>query len=193
MPVRWDKLPNDRIKWDRNHLERLVERRLSHFSNSKIQKLSQLFEAGTRDEDLYEVLISISGLAPRTLVTVLNSVLINHIQEVEGKPKLMTMDALERGLDTYARTTITNDYTGHTIAELQRVGTTKFVTREVAKAFAISSTGARQKIEKWIGSGLVFRTMPVFTGEGTKPVDQFVVTETRAKRIIERGLELQVW
>jgi hypothetical protein len=190
MPVRWDKLPNDRIKWDRNHLERLVEKRLSHFSNQKINKLNQLFEKDISDNVLYDALISISGLAPRTLVTVLNSTLINHIQEVEGKPKLMTIDSLERGLDTYARTTITNEFTPDTIAQLQRVGMTGFATKDVAKAFAISSTGARQKIEKWTNSGLVRRTMALATGAG-KPVDQFIVADMRAKRIIERGLELQ--
>lgn len=191
MPVRWDKLQNDRIKWDPNHLERLVERRLSHFSNEKVTKLSSLFEDGTTDKDLYAALFAISGMAPRTLVTVLNSILISHIQEVEGNPKLMTIDAVERGLDNYARTTITDDYTSTTIVQLQRVGTTKFITKDVAKVFAISSTGARQKIEKWIDNGLVHRTIPAQTGEGTKPVDQFIVSEPRVRRIIERGLELQ--
>jgi hypothetical protein len=196
MPVRWDKLPNDRIKWDRNHLERLVERRLAHFSGGKVEKLSALFRADASsknptDEQLYDALFALTGMAPRTLVTVLNSILINHIQEVEGNPKLMTMGSIERGLDTYARTTIANDFTLATIAQLQRVGATKFVTKDVAKVFAISSTGARQKIEKWIDNGLVGRTHPVQTGEGTKPVDQFVVSEPRVRRIIERVLELQ--
>lgn len=191
MPVRWDKLQNDRIKWDQNHLERLVERRLSHFSENKIKKLSNLFEGeGSEEKNLYERILSLSGMAPRTLVTVLNSVLINHIQEVEGDPKLMTIESLDRGLDTYACTTITNDYSPQTIAQLQRVGATRFITREVAKVFAISSTGARQKINKWIDSGLVHQSSPLSTGEGKKPVDQFLVSEPRVKRIIERNLDL---
>ena len=191
MPVRWDKLPNDRIKWDQNHLIRLVERRISHFSGDKLKSLSNLFDGENLVEnDLYSALFSLSGMAPRTLVTVLNSVLINHIQEVEGQSKLMTVESLERGLDTYATNTITNDYTPQTIAQLQRVGTARFVTKDVAKVFAISSTGARQKINKWIDSGLVHQTAAISTGEGKKPVDQFLISEPRVKRIVERGLEL---
>lgn len=205
MPVRWDKLQNDRIKWEQKHLERLVERRLEHFSGEKIKKLSELFAFESKlgaageeleelkrelENDLYSRVLSVSGMAPRTLVTVLNSVLINHIQEVEGEPKLMSLESLDRGLDAYASATITNDYSRQTIAELQRVGSTQFVTKEVAKVFAISSTGARQKINKWINNGLVLQTAPVSTGVGTKPVDHFIVSERRLKRIIERKLSL---
>jgi hypothetical protein len=191
MPVRWDKLQNDKIKWDNNHLERLGERRLSHFSSEKITKLSQLFHDGTTDEVLYSMLFPISGVAPRTLVTVLNSVLINHIQEVEGKPILMSRDALDRGIDTYTRKTIVDDYTPDTIGQLQRIGSVLFVTKDVAKAFAISSPGARQKIDKWIDLGLVRKIGNLNLGEGAKPVDQFSVIEPRARRIIERQLDLQ--
>lgn len=201
MPVRWDKLPNDRIKWDQNHLVRLIERRISHFSNNKLSSIDCLFakeeivgneivENEIFEKKIYETIFSISGMAPRTLVTVLNSVLINHIQEVEGNNKLMTMESLERGLDSYAANTITNDYASQTIVQLKRIGNTRFITKDVAKVFAISSAGARQKINKWIDSGLVHQTSAFSTGEGKKPVDQFLISELRVKRIVERNLEL---
>lgn len=191
MHVRWDKLPNDRIKWDRNHLERLVERRLAHFSKDKVTRLVNLFDVDDAEEgNLYQKILSLSGMAPRTLVSVLNSVLINHIQEVEGQPKKMTMASLDRGLDTYSVTTITNDYTLNTITQLQRVGMSKFITKDVTRVFGISSAGARQKINKWIDSGLVYQTSPLVTIEARKPVDQFLVSEPRVKRIIERKLEI---
>ncbi len=190
MPVRWDKLPNETIKWNQEHLERLVERRLSHFSDAKVARLSQLFGDGSTDAQLYAELISLSGLAPRTLITILDSVLTHHIQEHEGEHKPMTMNSLLRGMDNYATTSILNEYTQDTIGQLQKLGATTFVTKDVAKAFTIGQQGARQKIDKWIGIGLARRNGQVFAGERTKPVDQFVISEPRAKRIVERNLNV---
>lgn len=191
MPVRWDKLPNDVIKWDRRHLERLVEARLEHFSDKKIKKLGELFEEKIINEDIiYSQLFSLAGIAPRTLITVLNSVMTNHIQTNEGIGTKLTMESLNDGLNKYAVASILDDYSVGTIGQLKKVGSTSFVTKDVAKIFTISIPGALQKIEKWINSGLVRRDGQRFAGERTKPVDQFVVSEPRAKRIIEMKLEL---
>lgn len=191
LPVRWDKLPNDAIRWDRKLLERLVEKRLEHFSDGKILKISALFEDDIESESsIYDELFAIAGLAPRTLVTVLNSVLTHHIQKNEGSLQKLSLQSLKEGLDSYAATTILNDYSSATIGQLKKVGATSFVTKDVAKAFTISNPGALQKIEKWINSGLVKRDGQRFAGERTKPVDQFIVSEPRAKRIIDSQLDL---
>ncbi|MFZ2320354.1 MAG: hypothetical protein WAW12_10830 [Pseudomonas sp.] len=192
MPVRWDKLPHDSIKWDQRHLVRLVERRLEHFSNQKVKHLLDLFDAAPEEEDyIYAQFLTISGFSPRTLITVLNSVITNHIQSNEGRAIRLTMRSLESGLDNYCSRSILDDYSAATIGQLKRVKTTTFINRDVAKAFTISSPGALQKIEKWINIGLVRRTGQRFAGERTKPVDEFAVSEPRARRIIERNLDLR--
>lgn len=192
MPVRWDKLPHDSIKWDRPHLIRLVERRLEHFSEKRIRKLSELFDAdAATEEEIYSSVLEISGNSPRTLVTVLNSILTNHIQANEGREVLLTNASLESGLDNYCSRSILDDYTAATIIQLKRMQATTFINRDVAKAFTISSPGALQKIEKWINIGLVRRSGQRFSGERTKPVDEFCVSDSRARRIIERRLELR--
>lgn len=191
MPVRWDKLPNDVITWDRHLLVSLIEKRLQHFSNGKVLKISSLFDDDIKDESvIYDALFEVSGLAPRTLVTVLNSVLTHHIQRNEGSIQKLSMQSLTDGLDNYAVRTILNDYSSGSITQLKKVGTTCFVTKDIARAFTISNPGALKKIENWINSGLVRRDGQRFAGERTKPVDQFVVSEPRAKRIVASQLDL---
>lgn len=190
MPVRWDKLPNDKIKWDPKNLQRLVEKRLDHFSEGRIDKLQQLFDGKIQDDGIYPELFSVSGLSPRMLVTVLNAVLTNHIHSNEGNVTPLTAESLAAGLDSYVRVSILDDYSRDTVSQLKKLGMTTFVTKDVARAFTIGQQGARQKIEKWINSGLAIRNGQVFAGERSKPVDQFIISELRAKRLMERQLEL---
>lgn len=190
LPVRWDKLPNDKIKWDSKHLQRLVERRIEHFSSEKIQNLVALCDGKDLEADIYTELLKVSGLSPRMLVTVLNAVFTDHIHANEGVVTPLSLESVKAGLDNFARVTVLDDYSRDTISQLQKLGMTTFVTKDVAKAFSIGQQGARQKIEKWVNSGLASRNGQVFAGERVKPVDQFVISELRAKRIIDRKLEL---
>jgi len=192
MPVRWDKLPNDKIKWDSKHLQRLVERRISFFSHGKLNSMSELFDGKVSDVDIYQQIITLSGLSPRILVTVINNILTDHIHAHEGVITPLNMQAVNNGLDNYARISILNDYSADTISQLKKLNKTTFVTKDVAKAFSIGQQGARQKIEKWISSGLARKNGQVHAGDRVKPVDEFIISESRAKRIVERDLDIYI-
>lgn len=190
MPVRWDKLPNDKIKWDAKHLQRLVERRINFFSNGALNKISELFDHTVIESDVYKQVLALSGLSPRILVTVLNNILTDHIHTHEGIVTPLSMQAVHNGLDNYARISILNDYSPDTIAQLKKLNKITFVTKDVAKAFSIGQQGARQKIEKWINSGLARKNGQVHAGDRVKPVDEFIISEPRAKRVVERDLDI---
>lgn len=192
MPVRWDKLPNDKIKWDSKHLQRLVERRISFFSHGKLNSMSELFDGKVGDADIYQQILTLSGLSPRILVTVINNILTDHIHAHEGVITPLNMQAVNNGLDNYARISILNDYSADTISQLKKLNKTTFVTKDVAKAFSIGQQGARQKIEKWINSGLARKNGQVHAGDRVKPVDEFIISESRAKRIVERDLDIYI-
>ena len=191
MPVRWDKLPNDVIKWDRTLLIQLVQRRLEFFSDDSVKRLGDLLDLATiTEDDAYDAILAVSGMAPRTLISVLNSVLTNHIQRVEGVKTLLTKESLDAGLDNFASSTILDDYTSNTIEQLKKVERLKFGTAEVRKTFSISQQAASQKIEKWIASGLVRRDGQVYSQAGRKPVDQFQISDLKARRVVERQLDI---
>ncbi|MFQ1806988.1 hypothetical protein ACK363_11425 [Aeromonas veronii] len=100
------------------------------------------------------------------------------------------MQAVHNGLDNYARISILNDYSPDTIAQLKKLNKITFVTKDVAKVFSIGQQGARQKIEKWINSGLARKNGQVHAGDRVKPVDEFIISEPRAKRVVERDLDI---
>ncbi len=188
-PVRWDRLPNEKIKWDEKQLRALIEKRLGYFSNGSIKKLTELFGSDVDDDDmLYSLLVSLSGLTPRILITLLDTILTAHIHSADSDAPKLTLKSVEIGMDTYAVNSILNDFSTDTISQLKKLNATEFVTKDVTRAFSISQPAARQKIITWDNMGLVRRDGQISTG--AKPVDKFKILDPRAERIVSRSLDL---
>jgi cobalamin biosynthesis protein CbiD len=187
--VRWDRLPNEKIKWDEKQLRALIEKRLGYFSNGSIKKLTELFGSDVDDDDmLYSLLVSLSGLTPRILITLLDTILTAHIHSADSDAPKLTLKSVEIGMDTYAVNSILNDFSTDTISQLKKLNATEFVTKDVTRAFSISQPAARQKIITWDNMGLVRRDGQISTG--AKPVDKFKILDPRAERIVSRSLDL---
>ncbi|MFM0351571.1 hypothetical protein [Paraburkholderia sp. RL17-347-BIC-D] len=190
MSVRWDRLPNETIKWEKSYLRQLVEARLDHFSKKKVTKLADICDGSVDEKNVYDELTQLAAMSPRKLVTILDTVLTNHIQQNQGHFSKLTRQAFDSGMDLYSTKTVQDEFSPSHIEQITKLPSTEFSNKTVSGLFRISQQASSKKIENWIGAGLARTNGQDHSGSKLRPVDKFLVSDPRAARIIERNLQL---
>lgn len=187
-PVRWDKIPEGEISWNLDFLEKLVARRIDHFSEHKFSSFSDICHDSVDVNKALVKLANISGNSPRNLVTLLDIVIAEHIQANQQDYQKLDEAAFERGMDVFARKSLANSGQTSIANQVAKVKSFTFTTSEVASRFGVSPQAARAKIDSWVHAGLVEYTESLVGASGGRPVDYFAVTDSRLRRIIDRNL-----
>ncbi len=185
--IRFDKIPNGEIAWEVNYLTDLVSRRLSFFSNGKVNSIADICEQGTKIDTVLPELIELTGRSPRQLISALDHILSTHIQRNQGSPRRLDLASFEGGMDSYAIKSLNNSGLLEDARTIAKMGQVRFVTKDVQGLIRQSAQTARSRIDAWISSRLVrpCGTRPMGAG---RPVDEFQVRDPRALRVLSRTL-----
>jgi len=186
--IRFDKIPSGEIYWEVEYLEDLVSRRMSFFSNSKIQSLTDIFEAAIDTSTLLPKLVKLTSRSPRQLISALDHILSSHIQRTQGAPKKLNLEAFEQGMDSYALKSLRDAgllEEARTIAKMQLPN---FVVKDVQGLIRQSAQSARGKIDGWLSTRLIRQSGTRPTGGAGRPVDEFEISDPRASRVLSRKL-----
>ena len=187
-PVRWDKIPNGEIAWSDDYLRQLIGRRLRYFSTERHSSLQDICEATVNAEAIVPGLFELAERSPRNLISLLDITVSQHIQSNQTDYRLLSAASFDRGMDEYARTSLSNSGQIAIATQIAKVKATTFTTRDVASRFGISPQAARGRIENWQGSGLVEYLESKVGPDGGRPVDYFSIGDPRLQRFIERAL-----
>lgn len=185
--IRFDKIPNGEIVWEVKYLTDLVSRRMSFFSNSRVKTLADISESGTDVGALLNDLIELTSRSPRQLISALDHILSTHIQRNQGNPKLLDFTAYQSGMDSYAVKSLDDSGLLEEAKTIAKMRLTTFVTKDVQGLIRQSAPSARGRIDAWIHDRLVRSNGARPTGAG-RPVDEFIVSDPRAVRLVSRGL-----
>lgn len=190
MSVRWDRLPNETIKWEETYLQQLIESRLIHFSDKNVSSLEEICDSGVSVSQLYPALSTLAGMSPRKLISIFDTVLTNHIQQNQGRFAKISQESFDAGMDLYAVKGVTDDYSTSSIEQITKLSEIGFTNKTVSALFRISQQAASKKIDNWISAGLARTNGQDHSGSKLRPVDKFLVADPRAVRIVERKLPL---
>lgn len=187
-PVRWDKIPDGKISWSYNYLTELVARRIEHFSAKRLSSLSDICDDTVCIDGTLKELISLAVSSPRSLITLLDIVVSEHIQANQQSFRKLDEAAFALGMDVYARKSIENSGLTIVADQIAKVKMFEFSSRDVAARFGKGTQVSRARIQSWVSAGLVELTESRVGKAGGRPVDYFIVTDSRVKRIIDRNL-----
>ena len=185
--IRFDKIPNGEIVWEVNYLTDLVSRRMSFYSKGRVKDLADISEPGTNVGKVLSDVIELTGRSPRQLISALDHILSTHIQRNQGGPKKLDAAAFEGGMDSYALKSLRDSGLLDEARVIAKIGQVSFVTKDVQGLIRQSAQTARGRIDKWLDDRLIKADGTRPTGAG-RPVDQFVVLDPRALRVLARGL-----
>lgn len=187
-PVRWDKIPDGKISWSLEYLTELVARRIDHFSERRLTSLADICDDTVSINDTFKALTSLAVSSPRSLVTLLDIVVSEHIQANQQDYRKLDKAAFERGMDVYARKSIENAGLTTFADQIAKVKMFEFSSSDVASRFGKGTQASRARIESWASAGLVEYTESRVGAAGGRPVDYFTVTDSRVRRIVDRNL-----
>jgi hypothetical protein len=193
-PVRLDKIPNTVISWDNRFLVDLTERRLAHFSHSKVSEFSGLCEISVPIEATFEDIVRLSMRSPRELIRVFDTIIREHDEEfalLDSPPRLQKV-SIDRGLDKYSIEALRRSFQREHLQQISRLRMVTFINKDVQQAFRINDQSARNRIRAWTDAGIVSQTgtRQAEGGGAGKPSHEFSVTDFRARRLLDRNLQL---
>lgn len=187
--LRFDKIQRGSISWEPKYLESLIQKRLEHFSGGAINKLEQISVDGTDISMILGELIDLTGQSPRHLITALDAVVSEHAQRNQAVHKRLDKEAFERGMDVYAVRSLTDDGLIDEARQIAKIGTDRFVTKDVQSLLRQSAQSARARIDKWAYElQLVEFAGTRQTASTGRPVDEFCISDARAQRVLDRNL-----
>lgn len=187
--LRFDKIQRGSISWEPQYLERLIQRRLEHFSGGAISSLDQISVAGTDIAVILRELIELTGQSPRHLITALDAVVSEHAQRNQASHRRLDKEAFERGMDAYAVRSLTDNGLIDEARQIAKIGVDRFVTKDVQSLLRQSAQSARAKIERWAYElQLVEPSGTRQTATTGRPVDEFAICDARAQRVLKRNL-----
>lgn len=187
-PVRWDKIPEGEISWNLAFLGKLIENRISHFSTKKLSSLWDICDESVDPNDTLQQIVHISEKSPRSLITLLDIIIAEHIQRNQNHYAMLSHDSFHLGMDVYARKSLSGAGLTQMADQIAKVKSFEFATSDVASRFGIGPQPARARIEQWQGSGLIEYSESRVGPEGGRPVDYFTVTDPRLQRVIKHNL-----
>lgn len=192
--VRLDKIAHATIQWPEAFLRNLVDSRLTHFSNGRINAFRQLCEDETIADSALGTIITLCMRSPRELIRVLDTVIREHDEMFgfESQLCLLTQQSIDRALDRYTIETLPRIFSKNSLQQLVRMPSGPFSNRDVQSQFRINDQSARNRIRIWEDAGMVARTgtRPAEGGQAGKPANEYSVIDQRLRRLLERQLSL---
>lgn len=144
--IRLDKIAHANISWDYEELKEMLDKRMSFFSDGKLNFEGILNVSGDKNK-VIEQLIHISVKSPRELIKLCDIIFREHdANEFIGG---INEQSLNSGIDKYCLDTIGTWYDNDVLQQIYRLGKDNFVNKDVQNLFKISDQGARNKIRGW--------------------------------------------
>lgn len=186
--IRLDKIAHSNITWDNKSLRKMLESRISYFSNKAIN-FSGMLDTSIDADKQFEEFVDITVKSPRELIKLLDFIFREHDAREGDKPEHIDQLSIDVGIDKYCKETIGSWFDEKPLQQVYRLGKTSFVNKDVQSAFRIGDQGARVKIKGWEDAGLVKQSGTLPSEAGGKQVYRYIVADPRVDRIIERKLD----
>lgn len=183
--VRLDKIAHASIFWEQVELKEMLDKRMSFFSNKKLN-FKDILEVTEDKDKVIESLIHISGKSPRELIKLCDIIFREHdANEFEGG---INERSLNRGIDKYCVDTIGTWYDNNLLQQIYRLGKEEFINKDVQILFKISAPSAGNKIKGWIDMQAVERVGNIPGDAGGRAPILYRVSDPRIVRIINKKL-----
>jgi hypothetical protein len=132
--------------------------------------------------------------SPRELIRVLDTIIREHGEEfalLDSPPRLQKV-SIDRGLDKYSIEALRRSFQREHLQQISRLRMVTFINKDVQQAFRINDQSARNRIRAWTDAGIVSQTgtRQAEGGGAGKPSHEFSVTDFRARRLLDRNLQL---
>ncbi|WP_379553514.1 P-loop ATPase, Sll1717 family [Qipengyuania sp. DGS5-3] len=176
-----DRVAVYRLNWSPGELEDMLSKRLSAFSDGRIQSLNQLTD-GSVDIDLDKLVCLLSIGSPRDVIRLAQRIVDEHTRIVDdGSP--LAIGAIEAGIQKFSRERSLELY-GAKTDELIKIGMVSFTIGDLASdIFRISNQAARQKIQNYLTLGAIQKSGEI-ENPGNRPLHQYSLADPRLAFVV---------
>lgn len=192
--VRLDKIAHATIQWSEPFLRSLIDKRLLHFSEGRVNSFDKLCQLGTDANAALIEIIQLCMRSPRELIRLLDTVVREHDEQFGGDAAstLLSHESVDRALDKYTIETLPRLFGKQPLQQIVRMAPGAFTNRDVQNQFRINDQSARNRIRGWEDAGMVARTgtRPAEGGQAGKPANEYSVVDQRVRRLLRRQLSL---
>jgi hypothetical protein len=198
---RSDKVRHKIIRWTPENLKRLIEKRLSAYSNDSISTLQQIVEVDVNVDLVYELIGIFAQGIPRTAIRILNEILDKQVDYSDSFTGKFSQGAIFAGIEAFVEQEYKEfsqednvDY-GELIEIWATTSCMQITPSQLAVASGLTLEDARSKLVYWAAqSGKVQRLTRSRSVNDQEDEDEYIVTDIYLARKISQhpGIDLSL-
>lgn len=183
-----DRVQQFLLKWKPSEIDRMVQKRLSVYSEREIYSLSELFDDSVgRFVDRY--ISRFAETSPRDMVRLFFKILAED-QRTTSRTGRISLLGLLAGVDEFCEERARQLTLPQALTELKRLRRVDFTINELASdVFKISTQAMGQKIRQWEQAGLVVRVQDT-RSTGSRPPNRYAIADVRLARVAMQNLDV---
>jgi len=172
--ARPDRITYHSLAWTHTQLRQMISERLKAYSNKKVTSFGQLFEVD--DNSIDRLIIYYASGSPRMIIRMCKEI-VDQQSEIDDKAKLISPDALYKGIEVFASNFAHETMEQGTLRELKKLRKTNFTVKHVySNVFKFSQQAGITKVKQWQDAGIVERVGTVKEGKAYRPSNVFGLT-----------------
>ena len=185
---RKDRINYYSLLWKNSELEKMISKRLSAYSNEKIDDFSQIvdYEYGI---DISSVVILFAQKSPRDAIRIIQDI-IDEQREINPYARKISYLAIMKGLEVFSFKKASEIIDADGIRELRKIGQIEFTVSFLAsKIYKCPQNTIRSKIKKWSDLGIIEKIGKV---KGKKrSVNKYCINDVRIAKIVFPDLSVE--
>lgn len=171
-----DRLKVVKLNWTVKELHTMLARRLSAYSERKVDNFNQLMAEGNHI-DAHLLLAYLSNGSPRDMIRMAGAVISDHTR-TSSDGALISDITLFQGISEFSDER-SNELFSRSMNDFRKVGRPSFTISSLANdVFRISTQAARNKVQKWQQSGAV-NQIGELPNDGNRPLHLFGFSDLR--------------
>jgi hypothetical protein len=189
--ARPDRVAQYQLKWSRQALETVLNKRLLAFSDGRINTFLELMskDPGYSPDSVLSILANGS---PRNLIRFCRRI-FDVQAEMDPSSKSISPEAIDQASIIHSDQIAAELYGREISKSLQRVGrelfTINFLANEVFKTSHVNTS--RNKVTEWQKTGVVVQIGTVSIPQSRRPVNLYYVSDPSMNRLINRDVSLR--
>ena len=178
---RKDRINYYSLLWKNSELEKMISKRLSAYSNEKIDDFSQIvdYEYGI---DIISVVILFAQKSPRDAIRIIQDI-IDEQREINPYARKISYQAIMKGLEVFSFKKASEIIDADGIRELRKIGQIEFTINFLAsEIYKCPQNTIRSKIKKWTDLGVIEK---IGKAKGKKrSVNKYCINDVRIAKIV---------
>lgn len=187
-----DRITQHNLIWSRKALITMLSKRLSVFSDGKIDSFQDLFDYKF-SPSADDIIITLSGYSPRNIIRLCDEI-VSEQTLIDSDVSKLDKRVLDRASLKYSEKICNEIYGEKALKDIKKIDREIFTISYLASnVYKTHNNSVRPKVSSWEKLGLCHNIGNDKGGASKKPTQVYLISDPRANRLINSKIPVEDW